>query len=150
MGLRQWPAALEHLQAADRALALADMVTGQAVAASLLALCDAALGRTRDRDLEAAKARELRGRITERQEVFQVDIALAQVRGLAGDRPSAIAALRELAADASRRRWLGWSLEAKLAAVQLAGGDHQIARQRAELTASARKAGYGWIVRRLS
>jgi hypothetical protein len=56
-----------------------------------------------------------------------------------------------LADDAARRQWLGWSLEARLAAVQVAtaAGDRLAGRQRADLAASARKSGFGWIVRRL-
>jgi hypothetical protein len=149
MGLRRWAQAANSLRAADQVSSRAEMVTGQATAASLLALCDAALGHTADRDREAARARALRSRITERQEVFQVDIALNQIGGETGDRAAAIAGLRALAADAARRRWLGWSMEAQLAAARLeadAGG----ARHRAELAATARKAGYGWVVKRLS
>ncbi|MGH7025668.1 MAG: winged helix-turn-helix domain-containing protein [Caulobacteraceae bacterium] len=151
MGLRNWTAAAAKIQAADTTYARGEMITGEAVSASLLAICDAALGRTRERDLAAARARNLRSRVTERQEVIQVDIALAQLRGAAGEPAVAIASLRDLAADAARRHWLGWSLEARLAAVQVAtaAGDRQAGRQRANLVASARKSGFGWIVRRL-
>jgi DNA-binding winged helix-turn-helix (wHTH) protein/tetratricopeptide (TPR) repeat protein len=145
MGLRRWPTALVHFVAAEKGYGDAEMATGQAVAASQAALAYAALGRSADRDREAARARDLRSRITERQEVIQVDMALAQLRGLSGDHAGAIAALNDLAADAATRRWLGWSLEAKLAAVQLGAG----ARPRADLAAAARKAGYGWLVKRL-
>ncbi|HEY2178227.1 MAG TPA: winged helix-turn-helix domain-containing protein [Caulobacteraceae bacterium] len=146
MGLGHWPAAYTLIGAADRELAHSDMVAGQATTASLLALCDAALGRAADRDRLTARARQLRSRANQRQEVIQTDIDLAQLRGLAGDRAGAVATLRRLADDAARRRWLGWSLEARLAAARLSANP----ADRAALLATARKAGYGWVVSRVS
>lgn len=151
MGRRNWAAAEARIRSAEQVYAHAEMITGEAVSASLMALCDAALGRARDRDLEAARARDLRSRVTERQEVFQVDIALAELRGEAGEAAAATALLRDLAGDAARRHWLSWSYEARLAAVRVASDarDRHAASLREGLAASARKAGFGWVVQRL-
>jgi len=62
---------------------------------------------------------------------------------------AAVAALMEMAADAERRRFLCWSLEAKLAAWQLLQAQGQPARAAAlgrELEGQAREHGYGRIL----
>ncbi len=145
--------AVGHLEAARREFAGAEMITGEAVADSLLALSYAALNRPAARDAAAQRAAALRGRITERQEVFQADIALAQLRGQAGDREGAATTLEAMAADAQKRRWLSWALEARLAALDVMGRAGETPRTRAlrqALSADARRSGFGWVSWRLA
>jgi len=142
-----------HLEAAGREFAGAEMITGEAVADSLLALSYAALNRPAPRDAAARRATELRGRITERQEVLQADIALAQLRGQMGDREGAVATLEALAADAQKRRWVNWSLEARLAELEVLSRAGETARTRAlrqALSSDARRSGFLWVLRRLA
>ena len=129
-----------------------EFVTGEVVAQALLALCHAALNQSEQRDEAASRARELRSRITARGEVMVVDIALAQVQGLRGERDAAVTALRGLAKDAESRNWQIYALEAQLAALQLierppAALDAGELRRR--MAATAREHGFGWIAIRL-
>ncbi|MEO8926218.1 MAG: tetratricopeptide repeat protein, partial [Caulobacteraceae bacterium] len=152
VGQKEWPAAAARFAAAESQYAGAEMTAGQVGAASLLAVSDAMLGRAQDRDRAAGVARRLRGKVTEREEVIQADIAMAQLRGLSGQREQAVAMLEALAEDARRRRWLSWSLEAKLAAVELTGPGapgSEARRRRDDLAAEARALGFGWILKRL-
>ena len=145
--------AVGRYEAARRVYAGADMVTGESIADALLALADAALGRPAARDAAAARGRNLRGRITERQEVIQADIAAAQLRGEMGEREQAAAALEALAADAQKRRWVSWALEARLAELDVLSGGNETTRTRAlrqALTTSARRSGFGWVSQRLA
>ena len=140
-----------HLDMARREFAGAEMITGEAVADSLLALSETALNRPAPRDAAAQRAAELRGRITERQEVFQADIATAQLRGEMGERNEAAAALEALAADAQKRRWVSWALEARLAELVVLSRAGETARSRAlrqSLSADARRSGFLWVLRR--
>ena len=87
--------------------------------------------------------------MTSRQEIYVVDISLAQLP--TADSADAVQQLLALAADAERRRWLAWSLEAKLAAWELLRtrrNDPAAGLQR-DIEASARKYGFGRIVNRL-
>ena len=139
------------MQAAIKTCAAADLVTGEALAQSLLAISYAKLGRSNERDRAKARANELRSRVTEQQEVFAVDIALAQLRGESGQPDAAIAALRDLVADADKRDWLAWSLETRLVLVQVLerAGDQSAAAAHSNLAADARKHGFGWVLTRL-
>jgi hypothetical protein len=153
MGERRGADAASAFGRAETEFKTADMVTGEAIAASLLALSEAALDQPRARDAAAARAVVLRSRITERQEVIAADIALAQLRGETADSDQAVAALEVIAADARARGWMSWVLEAKLAEVQVLGhrsNDAGIDRRRKELAARARSLGFGWVLRRLS
>ncbi|MGI8839604.1 MAG: winged helix-turn-helix domain-containing protein [Caulobacteraceae bacterium] len=141
-----------HLEAARRAFAGAEMTTGEAVASSLLALSYAALDRPAARDAAAQRAVELRGRITEREEVFGADIAAAQLRGRMGQPEQAIVTLAALADDAQRRRWVGLSLDARLAALDVlvrVGETVRARTLRQDLAASARRSGFVWVLQRL-
>lgn len=111
--------AKEGLRRAIAGFGANDAKTGLADAEALLALCAQAQGDTAERDRAIAHAKSLRAAITSRQEIYFVDIALAKVADGRKQKAEAIARLRELAADAERRHWLAWSLEAKLAAWQL-------------------------------
>ena len=115
-----------------------------------LALCADALGDSAARDRAAARAKELRRGITERQEVFAVDFALAVLRARDGD-ASAIADLRAMADDADHRHWLGWSLESRLAAFEALRQRHDPAADAlgAEVASSAQAHGFGWVLARL-
>lgn len=148
----------DYAQARDRLLRAVskstsgEFVTGEVVAQALLALCHAALNQSEQRDEAASRARELRSRITARGEVMVVDIALAQVQGLRGERDAAVTALRGLAKDAESRNWQMYALEAQLAALQLierppAALDAGELRRR--MAATAREHGFGWIAIRL-
>ena len=152
MDRSEWAAARVLLEQASRGMAAAEAETGEADAQAMLALCDQALGLTAERDQARARARELRRAMTSRQEVYFVDIALARLPEARHAEPGAVAALLELAADAERRHFLCWSLEAKLAAWQLLQAQGPSARSTAlrhELEGQARQYGYGRILRLL-
>lgn len=142
--------------ALDRAIATAStaqFVAGEAIAQALRALSAQRRGDTAARDRAKARAMQLRSRANQRQEVFMVDIALAQLDAMGEAPADGIARLRALAADAQRRHWLGWSLEARLAEVQslaAASGTPAADALRHALDADARAHGFGWIVARLA
>ncbi|MGA9341997.1 MAG: winged helix-turn-helix domain-containing protein [Rhodanobacteraceae bacterium] len=144
-------AAMPRLQEAVKLSVANEFVTGEAIAQSQLALCHDALGHDPERDRAATRATALRSRITERLEVIAVDIALDQLRGQTGHSDEAVAMLRNLAEDADKRRWLAWSLEARLAAVQLLyrAKDPRVPAQRGELQRIASAHGFAWILSRL-
>jgi tetratricopeptide (TPR) repeat protein len=138
-----------RLERARSGFAAAEATTGEADAEAMLALCNQALGMTKERDEALARTRELRRSITSRQEVYVVDIALAAVGNGSRGQAEAIAALEDLAADAERRHWLAWSLESSLAAWRLARDSHDVphaARLRARIESEARRHGFGRIV----
>jgi len=152
MADHQWPNAVARFGAAEKEYRGAELVTGQAIASAMLALAYAETGDVADRDAATARARELRSGVTERQEVFEVDIALAELRGKAGDHVQASALLQTLAGDAQKRNWIAWSLEAKFAALQWndpARTAESYSAQRAALAREAGHYGFGWIVQRL-
>jgi tetratricopeptide (TPR) repeat protein len=151
LGLRDCKSASSHLEHAVHGFAESEATAGEADADALLALCQESLGDTAQRDRAASRARELRTRITERQEVFAVDISLAILRARGGGASEAVSDLRALAADAERRHWLGWSLEAELAMVEALQLQHDpgAATLRAEVVSTARGHGFGWVLTRL-
>ncbi len=143
-----WSAARTLLLQASSGFAAEEERTGEADAQAMLALCDEALGDHSARDAAAQRARMLRASITARQEVYVVDIALARLDGAARPGGEAAERLLALAADAERRRWLGWSLEAKLAAFELmnVSGTAAAAALHADIETTARAHGYGRIL----
>ncbi|MEP6548685.1 MAG: protein kinase [Gammaproteobacteria bacterium] len=144
--------ALQRLGQAIDEFALTESHTGQAEAEALRAACYQQLGDSRQRDDALARARTLRAAITSRLEVYTVEIVSAQLGFAVGRHRDAIAQLNALAVDAAHRHWLRWSLEAQLAAWQLAeaNGDERAAmRLRAALERSARVQGMGRILVRL-
>jgi DNA-binding winged helix-turn-helix (wHTH) protein/tetratricopeptide (TPR) repeat protein len=150
MGRQRWADARPRLQRAADDYAKAEANTGLADAEALLAVCADALGDAKARDAAAARAGDLRRRITQHQEVFIVDLALAVLRARAGEK-AAIGGLRALAEDAESRHWLGWSLESRLAAYEVLAAHHDpaAASLRAEIVSSAREHGFGWVLTRL-
>jgi hypothetical protein len=72
------------------------------------------------RDTSLASALSLRAAITSRLEIYIVEIMSAQLGFAPGRHSDAIAKLNTIAADAARRHWLRWSMEAQLAAWRLA------------------------------
>ena len=150
MGRRQWAQARERLERAAQSFAKADVNTGAADSEALLALCADALGDDAARDRAAARAKELRRGINARQEVLVVDLALMVLRARDGD-AGAIADLRAFADDAERRHWLGWALEARLAAVEALRQRHdpEADTLAAEVASVARARGFGWVLARL-
>ena len=152
MASERWTQALERLDAAIGNYASGETIAGEASAQSLAALCHQALQRKPERDKAAARASELRSRITARQEVLVVDIALSQLRGEMGERELAITALRRLAQDAEMRQWLGQAMEARLAELRVTelGSDAtRIATLRAQIESAARQHGFAWVLARL-
>jgi DNA-binding winged helix-turn-helix (wHTH) protein/tetratricopeptide (TPR) repeat protein len=151
MGRGDCKAAIGHLTQAVDASVRGELVTGEAVAQSQIALCQSDLGHTSERDHAAERTRELRSRITERQEVFAVDIAQADLRGRMGETAAAVSTLRDLAADADQRQWLVWALESRLTAVELLERSHDPAAAglRAEVESTARRHGFKWVLARL-
>jgi|GEM_PF-6544826 len=93
IGNGEWAKAAGLIDTAKQEYARADLKTGEAVAVSLLALCYSALGSATERDSAMKKAADLRSGMTERQEVLQVDVALAELRGEKGESGQAISQL---------------------------------------------------------
>jgi eukaryotic-like serine/threonine-protein kinase len=149
MDEKHWTAARDKLGEASRGFAAAELRTGEADAQAMLALCAQALGDKVGRDAAAERARTLRQAITSTQEVYVVDIALAQI-GARTD-AAAVEKLLALATDAERRRFVAWALEARLAAWRvlraqgLGAGD----ALRAEIEKTARRHGFGRILKLL-
>jgi tetratricopeptide (TPR) repeat protein len=142
--------AIERLDRVVAEFKAAEAKSGEANAEALRAMCQQQLGDPAARDAALARAKTLRRTVTSRQEVYFVDIAMAQLA--AGTPRDAIARLTALSADAQRRHWLGWSLEAKLAAWQLAEahGDLSAARRlKQELRNAASAHDMGRILARL-
>jgi hypothetical protein len=151
----RWSTAGERLRRAARGFAAAEERTGEADAQAMLALCAQALGNTSERDQAAGQARKLRQSITSRQEVYGVDIAMARLAGETPARAAAVQKLLALAADAGKRHWLGWALEAKVAAWELlrargtdpAGANPAAAESLGrEIRQTAREHGFGRIL----
>jgi eukaryotic-like serine/threonine-protein kinase len=149
MDQRQWAAGRDKLREASRGFAAAELRTGEADAQALLALCAQALGDAAERDAAVDRARTLRQAMTSRQEVYVVDIALAQV----GTRADAgtVEKLLALASDAEQRRFIPWALEARLAAWRLLQmrGTGATDELRGEIEKAARAHGFGRILRLL-
>ena len=133
-----WAAACERLERARAGFAAAAERTGEADAAALLAQCEQGRGDHAARDRTLTRVRELRSTITARQEVYGVDIALARLGTPEGE---AVQKLLRLSADAEQRHFVGWALEARLAAWQLAQAHGSAAGRRAARTAAAGSAG---------
>jgi len=148
----RWSAARERLEQASREFAAAEVRTGEADAQAMLALCAQALGDATARDQSLKRAATLRQSMTSRQEVYFVDIASARLAGAAGTDPQAVDRLLALAADAEQRHWLGWALEAKLAAWELLRERHGAGADalRRDIDAEARRHGFGRILRLLA
>ncbi|HSC18102.1 MAG TPA: winged helix-turn-helix domain-containing protein [Rhizomicrobium sp.] len=151
MGEGEWAKAAGLIEKAKQEYARSDLKTGEAVAASLLALCYSALGKMVDRDAAVRRAAELRSGMTERQEILQVDVALNELRGETGRSREAISQLESIAADARQRSWPGWALEAELAEFRVlrktGQTSHAIALKK-HIEEEARRQGFGWILRR--
>lgn len=152
MAYARFDRARDRLSPAIEKLVTGGEVVSEAVAQSLIALCYAALNKPIERDRAATRARDLRSSITERQEVAAVDVTLARLLGMSGQRSQAIAQLQEFASDAEKRQWLAQSSEATLAAVELLEQDHDpaAAALRLQLETTARQHGFGWVLARLS
>lgn len=150
MGRGQWIDARAALQQALDGWTSLREIPGQATTAALLAVCARALHDTTARDQLAAQARQLRSHVTARAEVFELDVALAELQGLDGPSGPSLATLQKLAADATQRQWPGLAFEARLAALRVLehGADHAVATARAHLVADAQHAGFGWVAQR--
>ena len=144
--------ARRRLDTAIERIAPSETIAIEALAQSLLARTLLALGDAAGSERAATRARALRSRMSGRLEAFDIDLALEQLRGELGERAPAVAALRELARDAEQRRWPANAIEARLAMLPLldAAGDAKAAATlRRELSADAKKDGYGWVGARL-
>lgn len=147
----QWPAARALLIEASRDFAANEMPTGEADATAMLALCAQAQGDAAARDHAVARARKLRDSITSKQEVFFVDIALAEVA--ARQNGAGVGQLLEIADDAERRHFIAWAVEARLAALNvMQGRDEGTASAQAlrvKLENDAQRDGFGRVLRRI-
>jgi DNA-binding winged helix-turn-helix (wHTH) protein/tetratricopeptide (TPR) repeat protein len=147
----QWPAARALLTEVRRDFAANEMQSGEADAVAMLALCAQALGDVAARKEATARARKLRDSITSRQEVFFVDIALAQVD--ARQNGTGVGPLLELANDAEQRHFIAWAAEARLAALQVMGarqeGSASFQALRVKLENDAQRDGFGRVLHRL-
>jgi DNA-binding winged helix-turn-helix (wHTH) protein/TolB-like protein len=145
-----WTEAARRLRLAAQGFAGMEAATGEADADALLAVCAEAAGDSVERDRALARTRTLRARITARQEVYYVDIALAQFDGTAHG--EAAAHLRALALDAEQRHFMSWSLEAKLAQWRIltAHGSPEARALRVELERAARRHGFNRILKLLA
>jgi hypothetical protein len=141
----QWDKATPLLADAASKFHTREDVTGEGIAEALAAVAYAAQGKSEERDRAIARARELRARITTRQNAFPIDISLTQVAGTDAHAAESVSALLALAADAERRQWLAQSLEAKFAAWQILDRDHDVTapRLRDQILSAAREHGFG-------
>lgn len=141
-----WQEAMKRLEAASQGFAGVEAATGEADAEALLAVCAQAMGDATARDSALSKARTLRTAITARQEIYFVDIALAQLDE--GGHAEAARHLHEFAHDAAVRHFLSWSLEAKLGEWRILSSQGKPAalRVREELEAEARRHGFNRIL----
>jgi serine/threonine protein kinase/tetratricopeptide (TPR) repeat protein len=147
-----WDKALIRLGQAIEGFSQIEAKTGQAETEALRAVCYRQIGNPQERDAALARAQTLRAAMTSQLEVYIVDIVSAQLGFAGGHHRDAIAKLNALASDAARRHWLRWSLEARLAAWQLArtGGDQKSAvRLRKQLERSASAHNMGRILARI-
>lgn len=154
MGRGQWNTARIHLESSLQSWQVSKEAAGEATLNALLALCYEKLGDGAARAQAATRARDLRGRVTQRAEVFEVDIALAELQGEIGKIDAAIATLQTLAGDAAKRHWVGYSFEARLSAQRLLdrnpGGGRLAKASRDALRADAQRMGFGWVTQRLA
>lgn len=152
MGRTRWRDARTLLQKSLDGWTAQQEKPGIANASALLALCADALGDKAERGRLSTHARDLRTGINQRQEVFVLDISLAELRAYSGKYDVGVAQLRALADDAAKRNWTGLAFEARLAVQRVLdrGANHAAAdAYRRVLEADARKMGYGWVVQRL-
>lgn len=143
--------AAAFVETANKEYTRAGLTTGEAVATSLLALCYSSLGRAVERDGAVKRATGLRSGMTERQEILQVDIALAELRGETGQSTEAVSELESMAADARERSWPGWALEAELAELRVlrqAGDMSRAAALKVHIAEEAKRLGFGWVSQR--
>jgi len=147
-----WQAARGRLEQAQRGFAAGEQRTGEADATALLALCAQALGDRSAQDRALERARTLRQSITSRQEVYFVDIVLARIGDASHPDAQSSDRLLALAADAERRHWLVWSLEAKLAAWELLHAQHAASAPalRRDIESTARSHGFGRMLKLLA
>ena len=153
LGRHDWVVARDFLKQSLHGWADSQQPSGQAVSLGLLAISYDAVGNTVERDRAVAQARELRSRVNSREEVFPLDISLAELQGRTGDGTAAIITLNALAKDASNRHWVGMALEANLAALRLQRRDGNPAAgkdARDALTANASKHGFRWVLQRMA
>jgi len=141
----RWDKAIPMLTDAVGKFHTREDVAGEGTAEALAAVAYAGQGKSEERDRAVLRARELRARITTRQNAFPIDIALTQLAGTGGHAAESVSALLALAADAERRQWLTQSLEAKFAAWQILDRDHDATapQLREEILSAARGHGFG-------
>ena len=151
MDEKHWADARAKLREASRGFAAAELRTGEADTQALLALCAQALGESAERDSAIERARVLRQAMTSRQEVYVVDIALAQLAAANATDAAAEEKLLALATDAERRHFIPWALEARVVAWRIlqARGAGAAAALRAEIEKTARQHGFARILRLL-
>ncbi|MEO7149818.1 MAG: hypothetical protein ABIY40_07800 [Rhodanobacteraceae bacterium] len=148
---RGWPQARELLATLIPTAAAENNIADEALAQAWLARCAHGMHDPSPRDHALARARELRRRIGFHADAFQVDLALAQLRGEMGDRDAAVTALQTLANDADRRQWMASALEARLAAFQLLQRSHDpvALTRRSQIETAAHSHGFKWVLARL-
>jgi len=151
MGQRNWAAAAPLLADAATSFGKGELATGQANALGALAVSEAKLGKTRERDAAEKQARDLRARINAELEVFPADVSLAELRGLKGEIAPSLLQLEALAKTSVSRQCPGLALEAQLSelhVLQSANRTRQAQALRATILANAKKYGFDWVVQR--
>lgn len=115
---------------------------------TILADCYSQLGRTRERDQLLAEVLKSKERVNVQREIFLTDLTLARLS--LSPRQAADKA-KDLGADAERRHWGAYVLEAQLTQLQAQEvvGAPTVAGARANLERAARKMKFGWILARL-
>ena len=115
MDAARWSDARAELRAAAGGFAGEEAQTGEADVEAL-ALCDQQTGNREGRDQAAARAQRCaRPSPRVRKSTWSTSRS-RNCRATARASPAAVSKLLALAADAERRQWISWSLEAKLAA----------------------------------
>lgn len=150
LGRGQFVVARATLQQAFAGWSALQQDPAEATTAALLAQCAAALHDPVEQTRMTQRAQQLRVGINARAEVFDADVALAQLAATRALQP-ALGQLQQLAADASQRQWPGLAFEARLGALRVlerAGATAAARAARTALVADARRSGYGWIAER--
>ena len=129
----------------------ADQKGDEAIAQAMYAVSLRGLNRAEDSARAAERAKQLRSTISIRLDAMTVDILLAELSGGSGHPKEAADQLVALADEAEKRYWSALALQARVAAVDFfnVAQENALAQAlRAQVDATAKRSGFGWVVQR--